>query len=145
MMKTSQETFDELQRIEALTKELKADTALDYEDFAERERQLRVERIEAIRNLIPREGLPCTMIYYSDSRASTVTRVVSDKAVYVRHNRTVCRDYYGSDYDILPELEGGEHKFTKRKNGEWVLEGHPVRDGVKLALHYQHHHIDPSF
>ena len=54
-------------------------------------------------------------------------------------------DWYASDYDILPELEGGEMIFTKRRNGLWCMEGHSTRDGVLLMLHYHRHYIDPSF
>ncbi len=100
---------------------------------------------EAIRNLIPEIGVKCTVVYYSDKRASTVSRIISPCKIAVRHNETVCNDWYASDYDILPELEGGEMIFTKRRNGLWCMEGHSTRDGVLLMLHYHRHYIDPSF
>ena len=31
--------------------------------------------------------------------------------------------------------------FTKRRNGYWVAEGQPYKDGVLLMLHYQNHYI----
>lgn len=100
---------------------------------------------KAISDLIPEVGTKCTVIYYSDRRAATVTRIVSSIRIAVRHNKTKCLNYYGGKYEILPELEGGEEIFTKRRNGLWVMEGHKSRDGVILSLTHQSHYIDPHF
>lgn len=107
--------------------------------------QVQEEKFQAIRNLVPEVGLGCTVCYYSDRRAATVTKVVSARKVEVRFNRTECLDYYAGHYNILPELEGGAKVFTKRSNGYWVAEGQPYKDGVLLMLHYQVHYIDPGF
>ncbi len=101
--------------------------------------------VQAIHNLVPKEGLPCTVIYWSDRNAVTVTRVISPTKIAVRDNKVECLDYFSGDYKILPELDGEEYVFTKRRNGKWVMQGHQSKDGVKLALHYQDHYIDPSF
>lgn len=102
---------------------------------------------EARKNLIPEVGTPGTAIYYSDYRAVTVVRIVSPCKVVVKHNKVVCKDYFASDYEILSELNDnlGEDVFTKRRNGIWCMEGQSTKDGVLLALHYQRHHIDPSY
>ena len=136
-MKTSQETFDELQRVEELIK--------NEHDYYRKQSLRDNEWREAIRNLIPREGLPCTEIYYTDRRAATVVKVVSPRTVDVMNNKVKCIDYYAGKYEVLPELEGGTHRYTKRKNGRWVLEGQPTNDGVVLTLHFQTHFIDPSY
>lgn len=101
--------------------------------------------IKAVLGIVPKVGLPGTIVYWSDYRAVTVTKIISDRKIAVRHNETICKDYYAGDYEILPELEGGEDIFTKRKNGQWIMEGQPVKDGCVLMLHYQRHYIDPSF
>lgn len=101
--------------------------------------------LQAIHNLVPRVGLPCTIIYWSDRRAATVTRIISPNKIAVQTNKTKCLDYLGGNYEILPDLEDGEEIFTKRRNGKWVMEGHKSKDGLKLMLHYQHHYIDPSY
>lgn len=101
--------------------------------------------LKAIYAIVPKVGLPCTICYWSDYRAATVSRIISDKKIAVRHNKTNCLDWYGGRYEILPELEEGEDIFTKRKNGAWCMEGQPTKDSVKLMLHYQRHYIDPSF
>ena len=90
-------------------------------------------------------GLGCTICYYSDKRAATVTKIVSPYKIEVTFNQTKCIDYYAGEYEILPELEGAAKVFTKRRNGYWVAEGQSYKDGVLLMLHYQNHYIDPSF
>ncbi len=100
---------------------------------------------EAISALIPRVGLSCTMHFHTDRRAATVVEVISPNKVAVRYNQVKCIEYYAGNYEILHELEGGEHIFTKRSNGKWILEGHHSKDGVRLLLHYQDHYIDPHF
>ena len=105
----------------------------------------RGENSQSIYAIVPKVGLPCTICYWSDMRAATVSRIISDRKIAVRHNKTNCLDWYGGRYEILPELEEGEDIFTKRKNGAWCMEGQALKDGVRLMLHYQNHYIDPSF
>ena len=100
---------------------------------------------EAIRALIPRKGLPCTVCFFTDRRAATVTEVVDSRKVVVRYNKVKCIEYYAGDYKILPETEGANIIFTKRRNGKWIMEGNSTKDGVSLQLHYQDHYIDPHF
>lgn len=105
------------------------------------------ERVEQARHaLIPYVGLPCTIVYYSDYRAATVSRIITDKKIAVRHNLVKCIDYFAGTYEILPELDEHEEEiFTKRSNGLWCMEGQASRDGVLLMLHYQRHYIDPHY
>lgn len=101
---------------------------------------------KAIYDIVPCVGLPCTICYYTDKRAATVTSVISPKKIAVRHNKVECKDYYAGEYDIKKEvLDKDEDIFTKRKNGKWIMEGHDTKDGVVLMLHYQNHYIDPHF
>lgn len=135
---TSQESFHILHGIE----NKKWDGKSNYSEWKE---QIEKERDHAIKNLVPYVGLGCTICYYSDRRAATVTKIISPCKIEVRFNRTKCIDYYAGEYEILPELEGGTKVFTKRRNGYWVAEGQPYKDGVLLMLHYQNHYIDPGF
>ena len=102
---------------------------------------------EARKNLIPEVGTKCTIIYYSDRRAATVTKVISNTKIEVMHNKVKCLDYYGGKYEISPDLEPGfgVDVFTKRRNGLWVEEGQKSKDGVLLSLTHQSHYIDPHF
>ena len=113
--------------------------------YSEWKKQIEKERTHAIKNLVPYVGLGCTICYYSDRRASTVTKIISSCKIEVKFNQTKCIDYYAGEYEILPELEGNSRVFTKRRNGYWVAEGQPYKDGVLLMLHYQNHYIDPTF
>lgn len=102
---------------------------------------------KAILGIVPEVGLKCTIVYWSDKRAATVTRVISPTKIEVMHNKVKCIDYIKGEYEILPEIEDcmGVDVFTKRKNGQWCQQGQPTKDSVKLILHYQRHYIDPHF
>lgn len=136
---TSKESLD---RVNELKKAM--DECWDYQQL----QRIEKEWMEAIKQIVPEVGMGCTVVYYSDYRAATVVEVNGRRnRVGVKFNKTKCLDYYAGDYEILPEMEErmAVRYFTKRKNGEWVYEGHTTKDGVKLALHYQHHYIDPTF
>lgn len=136
---TSEESFAIL---EAIEKEKCPNGISSYCKWQEEQNQ---RRLQAIKNLVPKLGLGCTICYYSDKRAATVTKIVSPCKIEVTFNQTKCIDYYAGEYEILPELEGDAKVFTKRRNGYWVAEGQSYKDGVLLMLHYQNHYIDPSF
>lgn len=135
---TSEESFAILKEIESQEWDRKMNPS-DWRDLKAKERD------EAIKNLIPCVGLGCTICYYSDRRAATVTKVISPCKIEVMFNQTKCLDYFASEYEILPELKGAPEVFTKRRNGYWVAEGQSYKDGVILMLHYQNHYIDPTF
>lgn len=153
---TSKESFDNLARLraeenphsisdclkEGLTAEEKREI-LDKRSEWENNQNARI--VEAIKALVPEVGTPCTMILYTDRRAATVTRIISPCKIAIRLNETQCIDFYASEYEILPEVYGDEEIFTKRRNGVWVKESQPTKDGVLLALHFQTHYIDPNF
>lgn len=136
---TSEESFAILHEIE------KRECPSNEKDFFKWRQEKDKERMEAIKNLVPKLDLGCTVCYYSDKRAATVTQIVSPCKIEVTFNQTKCIDYYAGEYEILPELEGDAKVFTKRRNGYWVAEGQSYKDGVLLMLHYQNHYIDPSF
>ncbi len=113
---------------------------------------LRKEKELAIREIIPEVGRGCTICYYSDKRAATITEVEytkagKPKAVIVTHNKTKCIDYFADKYEILPELEEGRtDRFTLRRNGRWYMDGQETSPhSVILMLHYQMHSIDPHY
>lgn len=117
----------------------------DEYDYKEQEK-LEAKWLSVVRGIIPEVGIPCTIVYFSDYRAATVVEVSEDKKkVGVRFNENVCKDWYAGYYEVKQELYGEVQYFTHRKNGQWVMVGHPVMDGVVLALHYQRHYIDPHF
>lgn len=135
---TSKESFAVLREIESS----ECPNGVELTDWWEQKKKA---RLQAIKNLVPEVGLGCTICYYSDKRAATVTKIISPCKIEVTFNKTKCIDYYSGDYEILPELEGAPKVFTKRRNGYWVSEGQPFKGGVLLMLHYQSHYIDPSF
>ena len=80
----------------------------------------------------------CTVVYYSDKRAATITAVKYSKRtdevgnkipsrVSIQFNQTKCEDYYAGDYKVLDELQAGEEVFTLRKNHRWYNPGCPAK------------------
>lgn len=108
-------------------------------------------------------GTPCTIYYYSDRRAATVTMVEYykdgrkdaagnriPKVIGTNLNEVKCIDYYAGEYEVIPmtdpeALKKVHDKFTFRKHGRWIMEGQQVHDGCSLGIGYQSHYIDPSF
>lgn len=95
-------------------------------------------------NQTPYVGMPVTLNYYTDRRAATVTEV-DGKTIKVRFNKVETIDYYAGEYKVLPEMEGGELIFTKRKNGRWVKQGDSAQKGLGLSLGIHAHYVDPHF
>ena len=94
----------------------------------------------------PFVGAKATIYYYSDSRAATVVEVKGKNVIGVRLNQTKCNDWFGNNYDVLPELYGEVEYYSKRKSGRWRKVGSPDNwTEVQLRLHYHRHYIDPSF
>lgn len=104
-----------------------------------------------------KEGLPCTVIYYSDRRPATIVSVEYGKSgknkgkvvkVGVRHNVFDTLDYYACKYNIREELE--EHSevvyYTLRRNKRWIEEGSTSRDwSTLLRIGDREAYIDPNF
>lgn len=113
--------------------------------YGARRESLENDLMHAIDAIVPCVGLPCTICYYSDKRAATVTNIIDMNKIEVTHNVVKCIDYYAGDYEVLLDLMPRTDIFTKRRNGRWVMEGQETKDGVQLMLHYQRHYIDPHF
>ncbi len=139
-----------------------AETYKRYEEIRDRleagglsydEREELYNRLdEAITGIVPELGRGCTICYYTDKRAATITEVEytksgKPKAVVVTHNKVICKDWYADEYEILPELDERRiDRFTLRKNGRWYEEGQETSpNSVVLMLHYQAHSIDPCY
>lgn len=93
-------------------------------------------------------GMGATLNLYSDSRAMTITDVISPKEIVVSENETKCIDYFAGSYEILEGLKNYMYKstFTLRRNGTWVEKGARKETGcVTLTVGFRRHYIDPSF
>ena len=104
---TSKESFAILHKIE--NEKYPTDGSIKLSDWCD---QMQKARLEAIKDLVPEVGLGCTICYYSDKRAATVTKIVSPCKIEVTFNQTKCIDYYAGEYEILSELEGDAKVFS---------------------------------
>lgn len=66
---TSKESFAILHKIE--NEKYPTDGSIKLSDWCD---QMQKARLEAIKDLVPEVGLGCTICYYSDKRAATVTK-----------------------------------------------------------------------
>lgn len=107
-------------------------------------------------------GTPCTVYYYSDHRAATVTKVEYykdgrkdaagnriPKLIGTNLNEVKCIDFYAGKYEVLPmtgeDLGLVHDEFTIRKHGRWISKGNQTGDGLSLGIGYWNHYIDPCF
>lgn len=145
-VKAEKYPYEELDRAEWKV----ATTEAERTAICARQRKWREEhnaRVEEAKIAIePTVGMKCTVCFWSDYRAATVTRIISPKEVAVCYNEVICKDWYAGEYEIREELKDNhEVIFTKRKNGRWCEQDQQTKDSVKLMLHYQYHYIDPHF
>ena len=145
MFKTSEESYEALWSIES---QINAAINNPQEPW-ETVEKLEKERAKIIRNLIPDVGTKGTIIYYSDRRAVTVVEVNErGDMVGVQFNKTICKDFFGNDYEILPELDDFYRiqYFSKRRSGRWRAVGYPDKPcHIQLCIHFHVHSIDPTY
>lgn len=100
--------------------------------------------------LAPEVGMGATILMWSDRKAATVIAVSkSGKSLTVQYDKAIRTDSYGmsdaQSYRYERNPEGATAEYTKRKNGQWVRKGDPVKGGQRLGLGYRDHHYDYSF
>jgi hypothetical protein len=97
--------------------------------------------------LLPEVGQGATVLYWTDRRAATVIEVSPNgKTITVQFDRATSDGPFGSqDWEYEADPNGATRVFTKRKNGQWVLKGDPLKGGQRLGLGYRNHYYDYSF
>lgn len=108
-------------------------------------------------------GMPCTVYYYSDRRAATITKIEYYKdgrkdaagnriprLLGTNLNEVKCIDHFKGEYEVIPMTDPGKLKlvhdeFTLRKHGRWISKGNQTGDGLVLGIGFWRHYIDPSF
>lgn len=98
----------------------------------------------------PEVGMPATLLYWSDRKPATVTRVSpSGREVTVQRDRSKRIDDNGMSEGQVYEYERDPHAvsevFTLRKNGRWVEKGRKMGQGLRLGLGYREEYYDFSF
>jgi hypothetical protein len=93
-------------------------------------------------------GDKVTVCYYSDRHASYVTRVEGKTVTVQRASATLLNDPGSGEedaltvtngrtegeqrYDVRPDPEGEESRFSLRSDGKWVMVGELTRCGTQL-------------
>jgi hypothetical protein len=94
----------------------------------------------------PEVGMGATILQWSDRRACTITKVVSDRRIEVRRDNATLvagASDYQQEYAYSPG-DGPRIVFTLRKNGAWVRLGDKM-SGSCLLIGKRDHYYDYSF
>lgn len=113
----------------------------------------RMDEIGVVGQPEPVAGMGATELFYSDRKAATVAVVENDskgfaKRIGIVRDNAIRTDSYGmsdcQSYRYEPG-DGGTIFYTKRKTGQWIREGDPMRGGRVLKIGVRDHHHDYSF
>lgn len=101
-------------------------------------------------NKEPAIGTGATILHWTDRTACTIVAIEKDgKRIGLREDKATRSDKNGmSDsqsykYETTPG--GPEQWFTLRKNGAYVSEGEPLKNGTRCIIGIRNHHYDYSF
>ncbi len=95
-------------------------------------------------------GMGATALLYTDRHAGTVIGIERNgKRILFQRDRATRADGYSmsdaQSYEYERDADGATDAYTLRKNGAWVLEGTPMKNGQRLALGYRAEYYDYSF
>ena len=96
---------------------------------------------------VPKVGDGYTAFHYTDRSAGTVVEVSADgKRVTVQEdNFKVLGNYLENRYEFSPNPAGRKEVYTLRKNGRYVREGEPLKNGQVVQFGRRDKYHDPSF
>lgn len=93
-------------------------------------------------------GQGATVLYYKDRHAGTVVEA-TEKRVVVQQDTARRTDGHGmsdaQDYEYERNPEGRTWTFTKRRNGEWTVEGYKAGQGPGVAFGVRREFFDYTF
>lgn len=97
----------------------------------------------------PFEGMPATMLFWTDRAPATVIEVQGKKTIVVQEDNAERVDDRGmsesQDYVYSRNFVGPKFTYTLRKNGSWVRKGEPMKRGQKIRLGDREKYHDFSF
>lgn len=98
----------------------------------------------------PEVGMGATRLMWTDRVAVTVVEVSKNgKRLVVQEDKATRTDNHGmsdsQSYAYEPNPHGRKGAYTLRKNGTWVREGSPMRNGERLLVGSRNHYHDYSF
>lgn len=98
----------------------------------------------------PKVGDGATICGWTDRHAATIVEVSkSGKAVAVQYDHAKRTDANGMSesqtYEYSANPEGRKEVYTLRKNGAWVKQGEPLKDGGRISIGARNSYYDFSF
>ncbi len=96
----------------------------------------------------PKVGDGATFLHWSDRSPGTIT-AVKGNSVWIRgdHYKVVSGSTMdgSAQYEFSPDEDAPSVEYTKRRNGQYVRKGQPMKNGSRVALGYRDAYHDPSF
>ncbi len=97
----------------------------------------------------PAVGMGATELQWTDRSPYTIVEVKSASRIVVQADSSKRIDGNGmsesQDYEYSPNPNGRKVVVTLRKNGRWVAEGQPAKNGTTFAIGYRDAYHDFSF
>ncbi len=99
--------------------------------------------------ITPAVGMGATKIGWSDRHPFTVITIVDAKTLVVQEDSYERTDGNGmsesQSYTFSPNPEGATYTITRRKNGQWVVQGDDTKNGQKFTVGSRDKYHDYSF
>ncbi len=97
----------------------------------------------------PLIGMGATILMYSDRHACTIVAInKKGNIIGVQRDKAERTDRGGmsddQSYSYSPQTDAAIEYFRKRKNGAWIKNGEPMRNGTQIALGYRKQYYDYS-
>lgn len=105
---------------------------------------------ETVKPATPVVGMGATVIFFSDRKAATITKVERDgKLITVQEDKAIRTDKNGQsdsqDYRYEPNPKGQLAQATLRKNGAYVMVGGAMKNGTIVRVGERDEYYDYGF
>lgn len=99
--------------------------------------------------ITPEVGMGATHIGWTDREPYTVVEVVNADTIVVQEDNAKRVDTNGmsesQSYEYTPNPDGRKVTVTRRKNGQWIAKGEPMKTGTKFVVGSRSKYHDYSF
>ena len=98
----------------------------------------------------PVVGMGATKVGWTDRHAATIVAVSADgRTVRIQEDRATRTDTNGMSevqtYEFAPNPSAEIEVYTLRKNGRWVKQGEPMKNGARITIGHRSEYYDYSF
>jgi hypothetical protein len=96
--------------------------------------------------VVPEIGMGATEILWTDRYAWTIVAIPSPKTIIVQRDKAHNTGGHGSNAWTYERDENGiKCAVTLRKNGQWIVKGESLKNGIRFILNWRNAHYDWEF